>query len=88
MVPLMLLVRVDVEVVFFGGGVFVPLFLAVALLPTVRAVVHAVLDLSGQVDSLCDGHHRLSTNRLVLLGTPGDLGFLTSYVQIFQFLNW
>ena len=56
-VPLMLFVRVHVEVVFLGGAVLVPLFLAVTLLATVGAVEHAQFDLGGQGHTFGGGHY-------------------------------
>ena len=86
-VPLMLFVRVHVEVVFLGGAVLIPLFLAVTLLATVGAVEHAQFDLGGQGHTFGGGHYRLATDGPVLLRAPRILGFLTCSEKIFQLFN-
>ena len=86
-VPLMLFVRVHVEVVFLGGAVLVPLFLAVTLLAAVGAVEHAQFDLGGQGHTFGGGHYRLAADGPVLLRAPRILGFLTCSVKIFQLFN-
>ena len=86
-VPLMLLVRVHVEVVFLGGTVLVPLLLAVALLAAVGAVEHAQFDLSGQGHTFGGRHYRLAADGPVLLRAPCILGFLTCSEKIFQLFN-